>query len=297
MPTTSLSKTTTTLISIVALLLPVVTLVGLLLPGFYRDTAWMIPQARGQDLITLIVAEPLLIGALIGARRGRVGATLVLMGTLGYVLYTYAMYSYTAYFNRLFLAYVALMSASLFALVDLVLYHSRRGMFVAMRATMPARTIASFCALVGSFFLVTWLGQIVPATLQGTVPQSVLLAKTPTSAVHVQDLAVVIPLFFVAAVWLWQRRPQGAALAAILLVIADIMLLTILAMGVFMAQAGINGALDLFWLFAMLEATSVGFTALTLAYLRRPASPHRDVPPAERAVSTPGATILSGRER
>lgn len=279
MAATHPSKSATILTITTVLLLPIVTLVGLLVPGFYRDTAWMIPQARGQDLITLVVAEPLLIGALIGARRGHMAARMMLIGTLGYVLYTYAMFSYTAYFNRLFLAYVALLSASLFALVNLVLPHERAGLVEERIAAVPARAVAAFCAMVGLFFLMAWLGQIIPATLQGTVPEPVLLAKTPTSAVHVQDLAVVIPLFFLAAVRLWQRRPQGAALAAILLVVADIMLLALLAMGLFSAQAGIAGALDLFWLFATLAAASLGFTVLALFLLRRPAMSRRDVAP------------------
>ena len=51
-------RAATPLTFLILVLLPLATLVGLFVPGFYRDTAWMIPQARGQDLVTLLAIEP-----------------------------------------------------------------------------------------------------------------------------------------------------------------------------------------------------------------------------------------------
>lgn len=268
--TTSSLSVASILTLLILVLLPVASGVGLLVPSFYRDTAWMIPQARGQDLVTLVVAEPLLLAAFIGARRSRVAAPLLWMGALAYILYTYAMYSYTAFFNALFLVYVALFSASLFALIDLLVHLDLQLVRQAVRPSMPRRTVAGYLAFVGLFFLAAWLGQIVPALLHGAVPDAVVLAKTPTSAVHVQDLGIVIPLLILAAIWLWQRRPWGFVLGGPLLVLADVMLLALLSMSVFSAQAGIAGALDLFWVFVALNVVSLGVTALLFTHLRRP---------------------------
>lgn len=255
------------LTALVLLLVPVATVIGLFVPGFYRDTAWMIPQARGQDLITLVLGEPLLIVALIGASRGFVAAWLLWMGTLSYVLYTYALFSYTAYFNPLFLVYVALFSASLFALIDLLFHFDLARLRQAISRTMPARAIAVFLALVGVLFLLAWLAQIISATLRGTVPESVRLAGTPSNGVFVQDLAVVIPLLVVSAVWLWQRRVWGIVIGAILLVVSDIIVIALVAMSLFMAHAQIAGALDLLWLWIVLTLVSLGFTALFAAHI------------------------------
>jgi hypothetical protein len=220
----------------------------------------MIPQARGQDLVTLLAIEPLLLVALLAYRSRPIVASLAWAGALSYVLYTYAMYSYATYFNALFLVYVALFSASLFALIDLLAHLDSAQVRAAMNPALPIRVIAAFCALIGLFFLVAWLGQIVPATLQGTVPEALLLAKTPTSAVHVQDLAVALPLYFLTAVWLWRRRALGFVLAPILLILADVMLLALLAMGAFMAQAGFPGSLDMAPVFAILALVSLMLT-------------------------------------
>lgn len=266
-------RTATFLSAIVLVLLPVAAAVGLFVPGFYRDATTMVPQARGQDLVTLLIAEPLLLGVLVAARHGRVAAPAIWIGVLGYVLYTYAMYSYTAYFNALFLVYVAVLSASLFALVDLVIHLDSAQLKASIRTTLPARPIAGFLALVGLLFLFTWLGQIVPATLHGTVPDAVAQAKTPTSAVYVQDLGIMIPLLFLAARWLWQRRARGYMLGLSLLVTADVMLLALVSMALFMEQANLADALTMAGLFAMLTIASFGFTALFLANLGRPTTP------------------------
>jgi hypothetical protein len=271
---------------LILVLLPLATLTGLFVGGFYRDTAWMIPQARGQDLVTLIAIEPLLIVALLAYRKRPIAAVLGWMGALSYVLYTYAMYSYTTYFNALFLVYVALFSASLFALIDLLAHLDPEQIRAAMGLATPTHVIAVFCTLVGLFFLVAWLGQVIPATLQGTVPEPILLAKTPTSAVHVQDLAVVLPLYFLTAVWLWQRRSWGFVLAPLLLILADVMLLAILAMGAFLAQAGIAGALDMAPVFAVLALVSLALTGLYFANIKSTSG-------AEAPV-TPKITSLSG---
>jgi hypothetical protein len=203
------------------------------------------------------------------------------------------MYSYTTYFNALFLVYVALFSASLFALIDLLAHLDPEEVRAAMRPTLPTRVIAGYCALVGLFFLVAWLGQIVPATLQGTVPEPISLARTPTSAVHVQDLAVALPLYFLAAIWLWRRRAWGFVLAPILLILGDLMLLALLAMGAFMAQAGFAGALDMAPLFAGLALVSLALTGVYFANIQSPSASEMPSPPMSTSLSAVGSSRLA----
>jgi hypothetical protein len=81
-------RAATPLTLLILVVLPLATLIGLLASGFYRDTAWMIPQARGQDLVTLLTIEPLLIVALLVYRKRPLAAMLAWAGALSYVLYT-----------------------------------------------------------------------------------------------------------------------------------------------------------------------------------------------------------------
>lgn len=300
LPLNHAPRTATVLTVIALVLLPVAAGVGLFVPGFYRDAAWMIPQARGQDLVTLVIAEPLLLGSLIAARHRSLAAMLIWIGTLGYVLYTYAMYSYTAYFNPLFLVYVALFSVALFALfalIDLLAHLDVVWIRAHVRPVLPRRTMAAFLALVGVVFLFAWLGQIIPATLHGTVPNAVTLAKTPTSAVYVQDLAVMIPLLLLAAVWLWRRRVWGYALGLSLLVTIDVMLAALLSMAAFMALAQIPNALAMVVPFTVLLLTSLGFTVLFITRFRPLANSRTAVSPLDGQVAnaTP-VSVPSERE-
>src|SRR5687767_5503167 len=91
----------------------VVTLRG---QGLYRyDTISMAAQEQAADLITLVLALPLLLVSTSLAFRGSLRGRLLLAGTLGYFLYTYASMAFLASYNELFLVYVALFALSLLA--------------------------------------------------------------------------------------------------------------------------------------------------------------------------------------
>jgi hypothetical protein len=63
------------------------------------------------------LATPALVAAAVFVRRGSVRAELVWLGLLDYALYNYAFYLFGAAFNAAFLPYVAIVTASTFALV------------------------------------------------------------------------------------------------------------------------------------------------------------------------------------
>jgi hypothetical protein len=83
----------------------------------YRDNAFVTSTWLGTDLVTLVVAVPLLIGALVRARRRSLRALLVWLGILDSMLYNYAFYLFGAGFNRLFLVYAAIVGLAIWALV------------------------------------------------------------------------------------------------------------------------------------------------------------------------------------
>lgn len=101
----------------IAVLLALAAGVGLFTAGLYRDTPGLVAQAIGQDIVTLIVALPALVISALLASRGSQRARLVWLGVLVYVVYTYASYAFGIRFNPLFLAYVALLGCSTYALI------------------------------------------------------------------------------------------------------------------------------------------------------------------------------------
>ena len=68
---------------IIAVLGAVLSLVGILVDGVYEgNSASLIAQAKGQDLVTIMLAVPALIVALIFSLRGSLHAELAVAGGL-----------------------------------------------------------------------------------------------------------------------------------------------------------------------------------------------------------------------
>lgn len=67
----------------------VATVVGLFVPGFYRDAPVLLPQVYGQDLSTFVVAVPVFAVSLYYAARDSLRGYVIGLGVTGYLLYTY----------------------------------------------------------------------------------------------------------------------------------------------------------------------------------------------------------------
>jgi hypothetical protein len=90
--------------------------------------------------------------------------------------------------------------------------------------------LALFLAIVGCLFTALWLAMILPA-IPGDLPAG-RVTYDIASAVHVLDLAIVMPLIFATA-WLTLRgRVIGVVLAAVLLTKMVTLGLALLAMNV-----------------------------------------------------------------
>ena len=93
---------------------------GLAVSGLYPEQPWAVAAFRGNDLVTLLVAAPVLAVALVASRRRESSASvLVWLGMLHYGVYNYAYYSFGAAFNSAFLLHVAALVASLGGLLML----------------------------------------------------------------------------------------------------------------------------------------------------------------------------------
>src|SRR5256885_9755807 len=113
---------------------------GLLNPHAYRLPTNLVAQARGADLLTLLVA-PMLVWASWWGRRGSLRAHLLWLGLLAYVAYTYAEYAFGTPYNDAFPAYVAVLGLSTYGLFDGLLRLDMDAVSPAF-ASVPRRTAA-----------------------------------------------------------------------------------------------------------------------------------------------------------
>ena len=197
--------------------------------GLYRyDTVSYAAQAIGQDCATLIVGIPLLILGVYLARKDSLRGQLLLTGGLGYILYTYASYSFLSAYNPFFLVYVALFSLSLYGFIFAVAGLNPEEVSRKVSGKMPRRAIAVFLMMIASFLTMAWLGRIIPPLLAGTPPFG--LEAYTTLVIQAFDLGIIIPASAITAVLLWQKQPWGYTLASVLLVKALMMGSALVAM-------------------------------------------------------------------
>lgn len=186
--------------------------------GLYRyDTLFTGVGFEGQDTITLLLGVPLLVLSLVRYQRGSRRGGLLLMGMLGYFLYVYASMALSAAYNPLFLVYVALFAASLFAFVLAFTSPEREAAFASIAADLPHRAIGVFMLVSGLLTLFVWTEPIVSALLQNRTPAR--LDSYTTFVTIALDLATITPAAFLSGVLILQRRALGYHIAFPLLVL------------------------------------------------------------------------------
>ena len=80
----------------------------------------LLPQILGQDLITLVLGVPLLLGCVKLTQKGSLKGVLLWTGLLFYFAYSYYFYVVGVRFNTLFLVYIAIVALSLYGLLALL---------------------------------------------------------------------------------------------------------------------------------------------------------------------------------
>lgn len=238
---------------------------GLLIGGLYQGNALLRAGWFGNDLVTLLVAVPVLVASLVFSMRGSLRGHLVLLGMLDYTLYNFAYYLFGAAFNGFFLIYVTLFNLSavalLFGLVGLDIETVGRS----FRGHTPAKWIAGYMAFVALGLTVVYGADSLSFVATGQVPEIVINTGHLTNVVFALDLTLVVPWFVLAAIWLWQRRPWGYVLAVILNVKGAVYMLALSAVTVSAVQAGASDDLAQVWLWAFIGVVSLIASVVLLA--------------------------------
>jgi hypothetical protein len=207
--------------------------------GLYKhDSVSMAAQAIAQDYVTLLLGVPLLIFSLYLSRKGILKGHLLLTGTLGYFLYTYASYSFLSMYNPLFLIYVLLMSASFFAFTQAMMSFDVAKLPQLFHEKLPVKLIGGFLLFASFVFGLMWLGKVLRPLMSHT--PVVGIDHYTTLVIQALDLGFVVPVGIMSGFLLIKRRPFGYLLGSVI-IIKDLTLLTALSAMVFLQiQAGVN---------------------------------------------------------
>jgi hypothetical protein len=174
-------------------------------------------NARGTGLIVAAVAVPTLLVATLAWSRGAWQGPVVALGVLAYLLYNDVAFLFATPFNRLFLLYIAALSATLLT-GALALRAVDPRTIAAHLAHLPARPIAGYMWTVAALNALLWLRAVVTATFAEEPGAFLNGSGMTTNPFYVQDLAFWLPGAAIVAWWLWGRRPWGIVLAGAWLV-------------------------------------------------------------------------------
>jgi hypothetical protein len=208
--------------------------------GLYRyDTSFVGAGNRGTDVVTLFLGIPLLVVSTVLYRRGSLRGGLLLTGALTWFLYVSASYALGAVaYNNLFLVYVALFSASLFAFVPAFTSIDAHALSSYFSSRMPRRGPAFFMFASGLLTLFVWLIKPTTALIQGRPPEH--LGPYSTLFTNAVDMAIIVPAAFVAGSLILGRNPLGYLIAVPLLVLEAMLAPLIMAQTVSQVQAGVS---------------------------------------------------------
>jgi hypothetical protein len=241
--------------------------------GLYRyDSVSGAAQVRGNDVVVLALGIPLLLVSAFLAMRGSLRGLLLLIGTLGFFLYTYTSLAFLVAYNPLFLLYVALFSMSLFAFVISLVRIDTKALAARFSPAMPRVPVAIFLFIIGLFLLMNWVGRLIlPTLMAGSVPQE--LESYTTLVIQALDLGLIVPAAFITGILLLQRKAVGYLLASVVLVKGVTMSAGIAAMIIGMLLAGVNMALVEVLMFPVIGLVCVVMTVLVLRSVEdRPAA-------------------------
>ena len=175
--------------------------------------------------------------ALRAAGRGSRRARFVLAGTLSYFFVTYLFYLMMAEYNAMFPAYVLLLSASFFALALVLLGFDVQTLPQWFSSGAPVRSVGGFLMVSAVIIAVLWLSVVVPPLLDGTVVPRAVEHYT-TLVVQGLDLALLLPLSFLAGYLVRRRASLGFLLAPTYVVFLTLLMTALTAKVVAMGLLG-----------------------------------------------------------
>lgn len=244
-------KSTYILSIIIALLTLFVSVGGLFIDNLYRDNNFVLTAWYGNDLVTLIVAIPLLLGSLFFYMRGSQRGKLIWLGMLSYIIYNFAFYLFGTAFNWFFPIYVALFTLAIFTFIFGMIevdIESIEGFFA---NKLYLKWVSIYMFLWAGILGIAWIGQWCSFVMTGRIPQIIIDTGSSNNLVAALDLSFVVPIVLLSAIWLWRHRPWGFVLAVVSNVKGLVYTVVLIVGSFIQAQSGVKGALDLIflWLF------------------------------------------------
>ena len=200
---------------IIIVLTVIASLGGIFANNIYRDNELVKAVWLGNDIVTLFVAIPIMIGALFFSLRNSLKARLIWMGTLWYMVYNYIFYMYGTAFNKLFLLYVIIFTLSIYALILALMKIDIKSFKQKISFNIPVKWISSYMLFFAIMIGGLWIAQSLSFVFTSKVPLGITQTGNPSGVVFATDLSLLVSTLIVGAILLLKREVWGYIISII----------------------------------------------------------------------------------
>jgi len=204
------------ILSIIVIVLAVIaSFGGIVANNIYRDNEMVKAVWLGNDIVTLFIVIPVMIGALFFTLRHSLKAQLIWMGTLWYMVYNYIFYMYGTAFNKFFLLYVLIFTLSIYALILALMKIDLKSLKQKMSSKIPVKWISSYMLFFAIMIGGLWIAQSLSFVFTDVVPVGITQTGHPSGVVFATDLSLLVSPLIVGAVLLLKREVWGYIISII----------------------------------------------------------------------------------
>jgi hypothetical protein len=208
--------------------------------GIYKHMSVDVaPQGIAQDYVTLFIGVPLLLIALIWAKKGSLKGRFLLAGVLGYFFVTYLFYLVMGMYNYLFLAYSFLMGTTFFAFTLTLLSFDLEATPSVFSEKTPTKFTGGFLIFNAFAIAFLWLSVVLPPLLDGSIiPKEV--EHYTTLIVQGMDMGLLLPLSAISGWLLLKKTPFGYLMGTTYLIFLSLLMIALCAKIIAMGLLGSN---------------------------------------------------------
>lgn len=247
-------------------LIAISSIIGIFFENIYSlEVPEYAAQGVGQDIINLLVLVPTLLVTAVLIIKGSKIPLFVWLGALIYSVYSYIVYCFGVHFNALFLIYCGILGLSFYLLIGSLLSINFETIKNWFDDKTPVKMPVIFLCVVAVLFYFLWLSEIIPAIINGLVPESVTESGLITQPIHVLDIAIILPGLVISTVLLRRKKGLGYVLTPSLFVFIILMTLAIGGMVVIMNLKGFEADLSLTIIFSSIAIIS---SLILIGFLR-----------------------------
>jgi hypothetical protein len=203
---------------------------------YFNDSVSVASQAKAQDIVTLIIGIPLLLLSLILSNKNSIREKLLLLGTVGYFLYTYVSYTFLAAYNKFYLIYVLIMTLSFFSFIRCYTSNELKEVKNHFGSNFPKKYIGIFNIFTGIGIGILWIGTIISSF--GKSPY--ILEHYSTLVIQGLDLGFIVPIAILSGILLIKNSSLGYLLTSVVIIKGATLLLAIGMMIIFMVFSGVE---------------------------------------------------------